>query len=205
MIANVRKIRQTTSSVCREQFVSLLPLIEEQARYAFRNQTFERREELIAEVIANAFVAFKRLVERGLSDVVYPTPLARYAIKQVRAGRRVGAKLNVRDVSSEYAQREKRFSVERLDRFDERKGEWQEAVVEDRKVGPADTAAARLDISDWLATLPRQKRRVAETLARGETTKATARKFAVSPGRISQLRRELESAWREFQGEVLMA
>ncbi len=205
MIANVRKIRQTTSSVCREQFELLLPLIREQARFAFRDQPSERRQDLVAEVIANAFVACKRLVERGLSDVVYPTPLAQYAIKQVRAGRRVGSKLNVRDVSSEYAQREKRFTVERLDRFDERKGEWREVVVEDRKVGPADTAAARLDISDWLATLPKHKRRVAETLASGETTKATARKFSVSPGRISQLRRELELTWQEFQGEAVLA
>jgi len=38
-------------------------------------------------------------------------------------------------------------------------------------------------------------------LASSETTKATARKFRVSPGRISQTRRELETAWQEFQGE----
>ena len=119
-----------------------------------------------------------------------------------RGGRRVGTKLNVRDVSSEYAQREKGFIVERLDRFDEEKGEWREVLVEDRKAGPADTAAARLDFAKWLAGLPKHKRRVAETLAKGETTKATARKFSVSPGRISQLRRELERGWQEFQGEA---
>ena len=101
MIASVRKLRETTSSDCREQFLALLSLIKEQARFAFRDQPFDRRQELVAEVIANAFVAFKRLVERGLSDMVYATPLAQYAIRQVRGGRRVGTKLNVRDVSPE--------------------------------------------------------------------------------------------------------
>lgn len=202
MIASVRKLRETTSSDCREQFLTLLSPIKEQARFAFRDQRFDRRQDLVAEVIANAFVAYKRLVERGLSDVVYPTPLAQYAIRQVRGGRRVGTKLNVRDVSAEYAQREKGFVVERLDRFDEEEGEWREVLVEDRKAGPAETAAARLDFANWLRGLPKHKRRVAEMLAKGETTKATARKFSVSPGRISQLRRELERAWQEFQGEA---
>ena len=78
-------------------------------------------------------------------------------------------------------------------------------LIEDRQAGPSDTAAARIDISDWFDSLPRHKRRVAETLARSETTKATARKFGVSPGRISQTRRELETAWQEFQGEPVLA
>ena len=36
----------------------------------------------------------------------------------MRDGRRVGVKLNVRDVSSAYAQQAKGFTVERLDRYD---------------------------------------------------------------------------------------
>ena len=127
--------------------------------------------------------------------------IANKAIKQVLVGRRVGAKLNVRDVSSEYAQRSKKFSVDRLDHFDEKTGEWQEVLVEDRKAGPAEIAAARIDIGEWFSRLPKHKRRIAKTLARGETTKQAARKFKVSPGRISQTRRELQQAWLDFQGE----
>ena len=100
MIAPALKRRQTIAADrVREHFLSLLPAIADQARFAFRGEPRERRQELIAEVVANAFVAFVRLVERGLTDVIYPTPLAQFAIKQVRDGRRVGAKLNVRDVS----------------------------------------------------------------------------------------------------------
>ena len=88
-----------------------------------------------------------------------------------------------------------------LDHFDEQEGTWREVLIEDHRAGPSETAAARIDIADWFDTLPKHKRRVAETLANSETTKTTARKFGVTPGRISQTRRELETAWREFQGD----
>jgi len=203
MIAHANNRRhQRLADRHREHFLSLLPVIVEQARFAFRNERPERREELIADVIANCWVAFARLVERGLTEVVYATPLAQYAIKQVRDGRRVGSRMNVNDVSSEYAQQTKRFTVERLDRFDADKGEWREVVIEDRHAGPAETAAARIDISEWFASLPRRTRRIAETLATGETTKTVARKFRVSAGRISQIRRELKDRWQVFQGEL---
>ena len=204
MITNAKRMRQSVASARTAKFLALLPQIREQGRFAFRGESGERREELIAETIANCWVALVRLAERGLIDVVYATPLTQYAIKQVRDGRRVGCRLNVRDVSSEYAQQAKRFSVDRLDRYDAENGEWREVLIEDRKAGPADTAAARMDIADWFDSLPRHKRRIAETLANSETTKATARKFRVSPGRISQTRRELETAWREFQGELTL-
>ena len=206
MIARAKKSpRNSSVSACREKFLSLLPAIQEQARFAFRNEKPEHRQELTAEVIANCWAAFVRLVERGLIDVVYPTPLAGYAIKQVRDGRRVGAKLNVLDISSEYCQARKQITIERLDVFDERTGEWHEVLIEDRHAGPAETAAARIDIGEWFDSLPKHKRRIAKTLATGETTKRTARKFGVSPGRISQTRRELQTAWVEFQGGDMFA
>jgi hypothetical protein len=205
MIAHANRMRQSAASARAATFLSLLPQIQEQARFAFRHEEREQRQESIAEVVANCWVAFVRLVDRGLIDVIYATPLAQYAIRQVRDGRRVGAKLNVHDVSSPYAQRTKHFRVARLDHFDELDHEWREVLIEDRHAGPSETAAARVDISAWFDTLPTHKRRVAETLAKNETTKATARKFGVSPGRISQMRRELQTAWHEFRGEAALA
>jgi hypothetical protein len=205
MIARAKRTRRSARRACCARFLSLLPAIQEQARFAFRTEDPERRQELTAEVIANCWAAFVRLVERGLLDVVYPTPLAQYAIRQVRDGRRVACKLNVRDVSSEYCQIRKHITIERLDRYDAEKGEWREVLLEDHHAGPAETAAARIDIADWFDSLPHHKRRIAATLATGESTKQTARKFHVSPGRISQTRRELQRAWQEFQGEAAFA
>ena len=47
-------------------FEELLPSITKQARIAFRDKPRSEREELIAEVVANCFVAYVRLLERGL-------------------------------------------------------------------------------------------------------------------------------------------
>lgn len=200
MIAHARTI-----CTHQDRFLEMLPQIRDQARHAFRAEPPERREELIAEVVANCWAAFVRLIERGLIDVIYPTPLVQFAIKQVRDGRRVGTKLNIKDVSSEYAQRRQGFSVASLDRYDQKTGKWREILIEDRHAGPAQTAAARIDIGEWFANLPRRKRRVAATLASGESTKTAARKHRVSPGRISQLRRELMEDWQSFHGEPALA
>ena len=193
--------RKSRSRQIAGQFLAMLPLIREQARHAFRGERPERREELIAEVVANCWVAYVRLIDRGLHDVIYPTPLARFAIRQTRDGRRVGSKSNIKDVGSEYAQRRQGFTVETLDCLDQDTGEWREILIEDRHAGPAETAAARIDVGDWFASLPRRKRSIATTLASGENATNTARKYGVSDARISQLRREFQQSWSEFQGE----
>ena len=93
------------------------------------------------------------------------------------------------------------IALERIDQFDEEQGQWREILVEDRKAGPAETAAARIDTVAWLKSLPRRKRAIAKALARGEATNTVARMFALSAGRISQIREEFRQSWQTFQGE----
>ena len=189
------------------KFEEMLPKIERQAKRAFRGGKSELRQELIAEVIANSFVAFRRLVERDKADLAYPTVLVKFAIKQVRAGRKVGSKMNVRDTSSYYCRKKnciKRHPLgEDHEHDQERSKSWpEEILVEDRNAGPADTACIRIDFSAWMMTLDRRQRRIARVLAKNETTQRTARKFNLSEGRISQIRPELEREWLLFQGEL---
>jgi len=183
------------------QFLALLPRIQQRARLAFRGERAERRDELVAETIANCWVAYCRLVQRGLADVAYASPLARYAIAQTRCGRRVGSSMNVRDVTSEHAQQQKKLRCQQLDQADT-DSPWQGWLVEDRRAGPAETAAARIDFRAWLATLPKRTRQIALLLARGESTQEVARRARLSPARISQMRRELYHHWRRFHGEA---
>ena len=184
-------------------FEELLPVIRDQAGFAFRFFPLSEREELVAETVANAYCAYQRLVNRGKAELAYAGPLAIYAVRQVRAGRRVGTKMNVHDTMSEYCRARKGIKVERLDQYDRQEKQWQQVVVEDRRCGPDQIAATRIDFADWLKTLPRRLRRIALTLATGETTHATAHEFRVSPGRISQIRGELKQAWETFQGEYM--
>ena len=52
---------------------------------------------LLAEVVANVATAVAQLARRGKLDRAFPSPLVCYAVKQVRSGRLVGGRLNVRD------------------------------------------------------------------------------------------------------------
>jgi hypothetical protein len=183
----------------------MLPLIATHARIAFGNHDPERREDLVQEAIANALVAFVRLVQLKKADLAYPTVLAKYAVAQINDGRRVGNRLNVKDVSSAYCQRRKKITMERLDHFDDDENTWEEAVVVDTRSAPVpDIVAFRCDFAAWLKSLCRHDRRIAESLALGNRTTDVAKRFEVCAARVSQLRRELAESWREFMGEELM-
>ena len=176
-------------------FMAMMPAITKQARVAFRHLRAEAREEMIQEVICNACCAYSRLVELNRTDLAFASVLARFGIAQARGGRKVGGSLNKNDVSSGYCQCAQ-LILERLDNFDTEEQAWQEVLVEDQRTGPAEVAASRIDFSAWLCSLPRRLRRIATFLANGETTTAAAKRFRVSQGRISQIRRELFQAWR---------
>jgi hypothetical protein len=190
------------SEFVQDQFLAMLPQIRRQAWIAFRDRRAEAQEELIQEVIANAYCAFAQLVRRGKQAVAYPTPLAQFAIRQIRAGRRVGSQLNRKDLLSPYARRIQNITIERLDRPDKSTGAWCQLLVEDQHAGPAEIAAARIDVAAWLATLSWRQRRIAKSLALGTSTSDVARQFGLSAGRVSQLRSWFRRHWEQFQGGV---
>jgi DNA-directed RNA polymerase specialized sigma24 family protein len=187
------------------EFLRLVPRIRRYAEMRFRHVNPADRDDAVQEVIARALLQFLRLWELGKADLIYAGPLARYAVAQVRGGRRVGGRLNIRDVSSTYCRARKGVSLESLDRCDDASDCWQEVLVEDRQATPADVAAARIDVREWLRSLPRRNRRLAERLATGESTSGAAQMFGISRSRVSQLRRELKCAWNTFQGEPAAA
>jgi hypothetical protein len=184
-----------------ELFLRMLPAIRQHARIAFRRYNPDAREEAIQSAVCNARAAMARLAELGKLDLAYASVLARYGVAQVRDGRMTGGHLNCKDAMSPYCQRLKDVIVERLDRYDSATGEWEEIIIEDRHASPADVVRFRLDFAAWLRTLPGRNRRIAVTLALGHRTSDVAKRFRVCQGRVSQLRRELHTAWQRFHGE----
>jgi len=200
MIARAKPAsRRESTPAWHEQFMAMVPAIVTHAKIVFRDYDPEQRENLVEETIANCLVAYVRLVELGKADLGYAGVLARFAVAQIAEGRRVGTKMNVRDISSKYCQLAKQVQLKRLDHLDHDSAEWMELLVEDRHATPADIVATRLDFSAWLGTLSGRVRRIAEFLATGETTSAAAERFGVSQSRISQLRRQLMKSWELFQ------
>ena len=78
-----------------------------------------------------------------------------------------------------YCQDRKGVNVERLDRFDDQEDHWQEAVVKDtRNARCREIVAFRVDFADWLKSLKRRDRRIAEFLSLGNRTKDAAKSSA---------------------------
>ncbi|NLF06470.1 MAG: hypothetical protein GX594_00605 [Pirellulaceae bacterium] len=187
------------------EFCRLLPRIVAHARCVFRRLDAEARQEAVAACTAHALVAYRRLLELGKGDLIYPSVLAAFAARRVLGNRQVGGRLNVRDISSKYCQSHKGVIVERLDRFDPEENAWREAFVQDTRAADVpETVGFRLDFADWLVSLTGRERRIAEFLAVGNRPRDVVRRFGISPVRVSRLRRELSASWAAFRGEGLL-
>ena len=78
---------------------------------------------------------------------------------------------------------------------------FSEALADNTQTPVDEQVCFRCDFPAWLHTLTQRNRRVAEDLMRGERTLDTARKYRISAGRVSQLRREFQRDWLRFQDE----
>ena len=166
MTASAKSVRcRKSPPAWQDAFMEMVPAIETHAKISFRHLDAEAREEAIQEVVCNACCAYARLAELKKTDLAYPSALARFGVAQTKDGRKVGGKLNCRDVLSEYCQQKKKLLVERLDQFDSEDEAWEEILVEDRHAGPAETAITRIDFATWLQLLPRRLRKIATFLA----------------------------------------
>ena len=200
---SIAKLARPTAKVREdEQFLELIPDIERYARFAFRTLRLEEREEAVAEVVAYAFCAFRRLAERGKLDVAYAAPLARFGIARFRSGWLVGNRLSPRDVYSVAAQQRRGFCLQRVRTTGAKSEVWVEVLADDTLTPVPDQVAFRLDFAAWMGGLSRRERKLVEFLALGNTPGEAALRFRVSRARVSQLRVELQDGWREFWSDV---
>ena len=198
MIAIAQKRDEPDTATWQQRFLEMLPMIEQQARVAFRGLATDAKEDAIAETIANALCAFRRLHERGEMHRAFASALTRYAVAQVRDGRRVGTSQSSRDVYSSRAKRQAGYDMVSLGTPGEQVGEWTECLIDNRRTPVPDQAAFRIDYPRWLNSQTPRNRRIAERLSMGYSTGEVAKEFRISPARISQLRRELAESWYAF-------
>jgi hypothetical protein len=129
--------------------------------------------------------------------------LADFAVRAVRAGRRLCGQLKPKDVLSERAQRRHGFRVQSLPLstrtcHEELNGlggqrhldAYEERLHDNTRTPPDEQAAFRIDFPAWLTTRTERDRRIINDMAVGEGTNHLARRFGLSPARVSQLRRE---------------
>jgi hypothetical protein len=213
----------TTSTIDRapaaghstSEFLTLIPIVERQARFAFRDRSAADREEAAAEAVAAAYASYVGLKARGKDPVRdFPSALAAYAVLHVKAGRKMCGRNCTTDALSPLAQRKRGFRVESLhvsagvardhlqsttDR--RRQDEFEDQLRDNTKSPVPEQAAFRIDFPEFLAGLGPRDRTLARFLALGNSAQVAADRFGLSEGRVSQLRKTWRERWCQFQGE----
>ena len=186
----------------QEEFLRILPRVQRHAQCCFRHLGAEAQEEAVAQAMALAFAAFRRLQEQGKDPFAFPSKLATIAVKQVQAGRSLGNRQSRTDILSPATQRRWGFQVQSLaPQRAEDPESWHEAVVDNTQTPPADAAAFRMDFRQWLASLTPRHRQLVDLLTLSYTPTQVARQLQMSRSRISQLRKAFARQWYASQEE----
>jgi Mor family transcriptional regulator len=166
----------------------------------------------LQEMRSLAWMWFLRLAQRGKDAGDYLSTFNDFLVRAVSSGRRIMGTEKAKDAMCVRTLKRRGFKVESLpndfrashksiystvhgqqehDTFEER--------LSDNSITPIpDQAAFRIDWPAWMQTQTERDRRIIDDLMAGERTFEVSRKYGLSPGRISQLRRRLHDDWEEF-------
>lgn len=208
-------ISRLSLSQLQAAFLSIQRRVVTHARIIFRGQRCPaRKDDLIAETVALAWGWFRRLADKGKDARQFPSILAGYAARAVKSGRRLTGQLKAKDACSERAQMLHGFRVERLPTSTRHSfqdvygthGQREMDVFEQRlqhnTQTPVDEQVIfRCDLPAWLLTRTDRDRRLIHDMAANERTLPLARKYGISPARVSQLRREFHADWERFTAD----
>jgi hypothetical protein len=204
------------STSLHETFMAVLPKIETHASIAFRHiRCPATRADKIAEAIALGWKWFVRLHERGRSIDEFVMHFVTLVARAVKSGRRITGMAKAKDLMNERCQARHGFKVEGLPtspsatyeaRYSKPHGQqdydaFEERLRDNTVTPPPDAAAFRVDFPQWRSSWSERDRRLIDLLMLDTSTQDAARLFGVSPGRVSQKRREFHDDWTQFQGE----
>lgn len=197
-------------------FLALLPRIELHGRIFFRYlKCAHQRAEAIQEMRALAWKWFVRLAHRGKDAGEFIATFAHRLACAVHNGRRVSGTEKAKDVTCPRTQRRHGFRIESLPISNRTSHDNLYATVHGQRLQDAmeerlrdntqtpvpDQAAFRTDWPAWMVTRTRRDRRIIGDLMAGERTLDVSKKFGLSPGRVSQLRREFQEDWERFTAD----
>ena len=193
-------ITHPATAAIQHAFVSIMPRIVLHARIAFRRLTCaDSRENAVAETVALTWKWFVRLVQQGRHPEEFVSVIAAYAARAVKSGRRLCGQEKTKDMLSPLAQTRRGFTVSSIPEFSTRVGNSLDDALQDNTQTPVpDQVSFRLDFPAWLSTRTDRDRAIIGELMVGERTMDVSRNCQVSPGRISQLRRDYLEDWCAF-------
>ena len=143
-------------------------------------------DDVMQELTATAYEMYRSLVQRG-KEVFY-TPIMRFAIGHYKTGRRFIGSSSV-DVFSD--------KTRILGRSEICDGDVLYFLFDER-TNVAKSVAFKLDFQDWYRQQSARDQEIIRDLAMGEMPSDVAKKFGVSPSRITQYRRKYAASWYTF-------
>jgi hypothetical protein len=168
------------------QFARLVPAVSRGIKYKLKSMKVlcaDDQNEAVADCLALAMTEFARATRNGHDCTA--TSIVRYAMRQYRAGRRVGQASRRPEITA-------RMPKQRALFFDD--------VAGDSRGNPADIAAFAIDYAEWHSHLIGAPLQVCDLLGDGYRPSDVADLVALSRGRVSQMRGELALSWDDFQG-----
>ena len=169
-------------------FESLLPALKARFKRACLSlPRWHDRDEAIAEMIANSYIAYDSLVKRNKE--VYSTPISNYAVKHYFSGRRVTG-MSATDVCADRTQLLQRSSV-----FT---NQDMEMYLCSKTHRPSTIASFNIDFEKWVQSLDIRMKNILFALLQGYSTGEISKRFKLSPSRISGIRHELVDSWKAF-------
>lgn len=205
-----------TNSSLHAPFLDLLPKLHTHAAIYFRGIPCpDRKADKINETVALAWKWYIRLCEKGKDITKFRMVFIYLVAKAVKSGRRICGQEKAKDVLSPLAQQRHNFVVESLpastrvphehlygEPRGQRKQDAYEERLKDNMVSPIpDQVQFRIDFPAWLATLTPRERKLIRAMALNEKTSDLSKEFEVSPGRISQMRKEFQQGWHRYIGD----
>jgi hypothetical protein len=217
MIATVDSFPTVSIEELHGQFVEVvLPRIQTHAALVFRDFKADEKDELTADAFALAWKWMVRLVQRGKDPTKFPTAIATLVCRAVKCGRRLIGQEKAKDALSRRAQRRHGFRVEQMPATTRTSHEglyavvggqrmldrWEAFLQDNVKTPIPDQVNFRLSFPRFMDGQQDRTRRIAEFLALGNSAKAAAQKFGLSPCRITQIRQRLCKDWFGMHDEM---
>jgi hypothetical protein len=197
-------------------FLELLPRLDTHAPVVFRHiRCAHRQDDAIQEMRALAWKWLARLAQRGKDVRAFPAAFVTLLALAVNSGRRLVGMSKAIDVLNPLTQRRQAFRVKSLsgstrasheklygDPCGQHTRDLLDEILHDNLRTPVpDQVQFRIDFREWLATLTPRERRLIRAMIRSERTSDLSKAFELSPGRISQLRREFQKSWCKYLAE----
>jgi hypothetical protein len=193
---------QAAQDMQQARFLAVLPRIRLHAQIVFRHlKCWDKKADAIAETLAISWMWYCQLAQRGTDAGQFPAALASFAARAAQAGRRLCGRERTRDAMSWVAHQQQDFAVISLaEPNGSASGAWKDALHDNTQSPVADQVCFRCDFPRWRNSRSSRDRRLIDDLMLGERTWDVARKHGLSPGRVSQLRREFHADWERFCG-----